>query len=231
VDGPDILVVDDDQSIRDALVSYLARHGFTMRAAEGAEDFDRMVAERAPDLVILDVMLPDEDGLSICRRVAPTGIPILMLSALGETTDRIVGLEIGAWDYLAKPFDPRELLARARTLLRREQLADNDPEVSFRFAGWRFDPKARVLRDPSDRLATLTQGEAALLTAFLERPGRLLSRDLLLDLARGPDAAPYDRAIDLAVSRLRRRLEPDAGRLIQTVRGEGYLFAGKVERR
>lgn len=231
VNGFDILVVDDDHSIRDALATYLARHGFRVRAAEGAAEFDRLFAERQPDLVILDVMMPDEDGLSICKRTAPTGVPILILSALGETTDRIVGLEVGAWDYLGKPFDPRELLARVRTLLRREQIIQEAGDVGFRFVGWCFDPDARVLRDPADRVASLTHGEVALLRAFVERPGRLLTRDRLLDLARGPDAAQYDRAIDLAVSRLRRRFGAAGTDLIQTVRGEGYRFGAAVERR
>lgn len=229
---PDILLVDDDRSIREALTRYLARRGFIVRAAAGATEFDLLLANRTPDLVILDVMLPGEDGLSICRRLAPTGMPILILSALGETMDRVVGLEIGAWDYLAKPFDPRELLARVRTLLRRERLASvPDSAPTFRFAGWMFDPEARRLHDPAGGSVVLTRGEAALLLAFVERPGRLLSRNQLLDLTRGSDAAPYDRAIDLAVSRLRRRLEPNAALLIETVRGEGYRFAAAVDRR
>lgn len=226
-----IIVVDDDTSIRDALESYLTRHGYAVRVASNGAELDLLLSHGAPDLIVLDVMMPGEDGLSICRRLAARGLPILMLSALGGVTDRVVGLELGASDYLAKPFDPRELLARVRALLRRGDNITQDMR-GYRFAGWTFDPDARALRDPSGETATLPAGENALLLAFVERPRRLLTRDQLLDLARGLDAASYDRAIDLAVSRLRRRLEPGGGSaLIETVRGEGYRFLGKVEGR
>lgn len=227
----DIIIVDDDTSIRDALETYLTRHGYSVRAAGDGAGLDLLLARETPALVVLDVMMPGEDGLSICRRLAARRIPVLMLSALGEVTDRVVGLELGASDYLPKPFDPRELLARVRALLRHGE--ERDVGVSgYRFAGWAFDPETRTLRDPAGTVATLPAGENALLRAFVERPQRLLTRDQLLDLARGFDSTSYDRAIDLAVSRLRRRLEPGgSSALIETVRGEGYRFVGRVERR
>lgn len=225
-----IVVVDDDTSIRDALAEYLGDHGYAVRTASGAVACDRLLAEAPADLLVIDVMMPGEDGLSLCRRLAPTGTPILMLSALDGVTDRVVGLEVGAWDYLAKPFEPRELLARVRALLRRPRMetavAQGD---AVAFAGWWFSPDERRLRDPHGRPLLLSEGEHALLAAFVRRPGRVLSRDTLLDVARGLDAASYDRAIDIAVSRLRRKLaEGDTAPLIETVRGAGYRFLPAV---
>ena len=227
-----VLVVDDDSSIRDALCEYLRGHGFAVRGAEGAAEMDRLLAEGPADIVVLDVMMPGEDGLSVCRRLAPRGVPVLMLSALGDTTDRIVGLEIGAGDYLPKPFDPRELLARVRALLRnRAKVEDREPGGRLFFEGWRMDLETRSLHAPSGIATPLTSGEFSLLRVFAERPGRLLSRDQLLDLTRGGDVGPYDRAVDLAVSRLRRKLESGGGgALIETVRGEGYRFLPPVRR-
>ena len=229
-----IVVVDDDASIRDAIVDYLAGHGYAVRGAAGAAACDRLLAEAPADLLVLDVMMPGEDGLSLCRRLAPAGTPILMLSALDAVTDRVVGLEVGAWDYLAKPFEPRELLARVRALLRRPRV---DGEVAAAagggvlFAGWHFHPDEHRLRDPHGRAVTLSEGERALLAAFVTRPGRVLSRDTLLDVARGIDAVPYDRAVDIAISRLRRKLaERDPAPLIETVRGAGYRFLPPVRR-
>jgi two-component system OmpR family response regulator len=225
-----IVVVDDDTSIRDALAEYLGDHGYAVRTASGAVACGRLLAEAPTDLLVIDVMMPGEDGLSLCRRLAPTGTPILMLSALDGVTDRVVGLEVGAWDYLAKPFEPRELLARVRALLRRPRIetpAAHGDAVAF--AGWWFSPDERRLRDPHGRLLLLSEGEHALLAAFVRRPGRVLSRDTLLDVARGIDAASYDRAIDIAVSRLRRKLaEGDSAPLIETVRGAGYRFLPAV---
>jgi two-component system OmpR family response regulator len=180
-------------------------------------------------LLVLDVMMPGEDGLSLCRRLAPSGTPILMLSALDGVTDRVVGLEVGAWDYLPKPFEPRELLARVRALLRRPNTGSlaQAPAASggLAFAGWWLDLAERRLRDPSGRPVALSVGDYELLAAFVARPGRVLTRDVLLDFARGVDAAPYDRAVDIAVSRLRRKLaEADPTPLIETVRGTGYRF-------
>lgn len=232
MEGARILVVDDDASIRDALCDYLGRHGFQVRGADGAPAMDQALASGGADLIVLDLMMPGEDGLSVCRRLRPGGPPVLMLSAAGETTDRIVGLEVGADDYLPKPFEPRELLARVRAVLRRwEAAAGAEPAQVLRFAGWSFDLLGRRLDDPDGRSVPLTAGEAALLRVFLERPGRVLSRNQLLDLARGPAADSFDRAVDLQVSRLRRRLEGGGGaELIETVRGEGYRFTAAVRR-
>lgn len=228
-----ILVVDDDASIRDAIAEFLTVHGFAVRSAESVMACECELDRGNPDLVVLDIMMPGEDGLSLCRRLAPSGTPILMLSALDALTDRIVGLEVGAWDYLTKPFEPRELLARVRALLRRPgaERAEHTKDGSVTFEGWSLDADERRLRDPSGRQVTLTEGEHALLAAFVARPGRVLSRDLLLDLARGSDAEPYDRAIDIAVSRLRRKLaDTDSEPLIETVRGVGYRFVPTVRR-
>ncbi|WP_294238403.1 response regulator [uncultured Sphingomonas sp.] len=226
-----IVVVDDDTSIRDALADYLGGHGYAVRTAAGAMACDRLLAEGPVDLIVIDVMMPGEDGLSLCRRLAPGGTPILMLSALDAVTDRIVGLEVGAWDYLPKPFEPRELLARVRALLRRPRAEVSAAATgdALRFAGWWYSPGERRLRDPQGRPVSLSEGEYALLTAFVRRAGRVLSRDTLLDIARGDDAASYDRAIDIAISRLRRKLaEADPEPLIETVRGAGYRFLPSV---
>jgi two-component system OmpR family response regulator len=189
------------------------------------------------DLVVLDLMLPGEDGLSLCRRLRATSrLPIIMLTALGEETDRIVGLEMGADDYLAKPFNPRELLARIKAVLRR---ADGTPVVDdadggrvLVFEGWRLDLTRRELRTADGVLTPLTGGELDLLAAFAEYPRRVLSRDQLLDLTKGRSALPFDRAIDVQISRLRRRIEadPKAPAIIKTVRGGGYIFACDVTR-
>jgi len=172
-------------------------------------------------------MMPGEDGLAICRRLAPRGLAVLMLSALGDVTDRVVGLELGAADYLVKPFDPRELLARVRALLRRSQ---PPAEAAYAFAGWRYDPGQCRLSDPDGATVLLTPNEHVLLRAFLDRPGRLLTRGQLLDLTHGPDAEPFDRAIDLAVSRLRRKLGEAGPEMIETVRGAGYRLRTAVRR-
>ena len=211
----------------------MGAHGYEVRTADGAAACDRLLAEKQADLLVLDVMMPGEDGLALCRRLAPSGTPILMLSALDSVTDRVVGLELGAWDYLAKPFEPRELLARVRALLRRPAApspADGIPtNGGLTFAGWWLDIGERRLRDPAGRPVALSAGDHALLAAFVERPGRVLTRDLLLDFARGIDSAPYDRAVDIAVSRLRRKLaEADRTPVIETVRGTGYRFIHKV---
>lgn len=224
-----ILIVDDDASIRDAVSEYLGHHGFATTSADSAAQMDELMQGGHYDLLVLDIMMPGEDGLSVCRRLGEDGPPILVLSALGETTDRIVGLEIGASDYLAKPFEPRELLARVRALLRRRK--DSAPEAGrvYRFDRWRLDYEKRLLIDPDGGEVGLTAGDVSILTAFLERPGRILTRNQLLDLARGRDAEAFDRAIDLAVSRIRGKLNPDGDRLIATVRGEGYRFTATVQ--
>jgi two-component system OmpR family response regulator len=197
----------------------------------------RAIDERAIDLVVLDLMLPGEDGLTLCRNLrAGSDLPVIMLTARGDETDRIVGLEMGADDYLPKPFNPRELLARIRAVLRRagERRAaqggtERPPEL--RFAGWTFRPESRELLSPDGVMVPLSGGEFDLLTAFVDHAGRVLSRDRLLDLARGRDAQPFDRSIDVQVSRLRRKIERDPRNpeIIKTVRGGGYLFAPRVE--
>jgi two-component system OmpR family response regulator len=224
-----IIVVDDDDSVRDALAEYLGERGYRVRAAADARGCDACLAAEPAELVIVDVMMPGEDGLSLCRRLAPTGVPILMLSALDGVTDRVAGLDTGAWDYLAKPFEPAELLARVRALLRRPGGGAAARREGVTFAGWWLDIAQRRLRDPAGRPLALTASEHALLAVFVERPGRVLSRDALLDAARGVDSEPYDRAIDLSVSRLRRKLaEADPNPLIETVRGAGYRFMPPV---
>ena len=235
--SPHILIVDDDREIRDLTGRYLRKHGFRVDSAADAKAMDRLLRDGRFDLIVLDLMLPGEDGLSICRRLrASTRIPILMLTAVAEDTDRIIGLEIGADDYLTKPFNPRELLARIRAVLRRAEGAGSaaDPvEGVLTFSGWRLDPARRELRDPQGVLIELTAGEFGLLMALVERPRRVLSRDRLLDLTKGRDAQPFDRSIDVQVSRLRRKIEPDPKNpdMIKTVRSGGYIFTLPVERR
>lgn len=234
---PVIAVVEDDAEIRDLVAARLGQDGFEAVVCAGASDLDAALAGGAIDLVVLDLMLPGEDGYSICRRLSGAkGPPIIILSARGEDIDRIVGLEIGADDYLAKPFNPRELSARIRAVLRRRQPAE-DPgpgqsREAYRFAGWTIDIDDRALLNPAGETIILSAGEFTLLVAFVRRPRRVLSRDQLLDLTRGDASAPVDRAIDVQLSRLRRKLgdDPREPALIKTVRGDGYLFAADVRR-
>ncbi len=233
---PHIVVVDDDASIRDALVDYLARHGYTVRGADSAATLDRLLAQAPADLIVLDWMMPGEDGLSVCRRLADSQTAVLMLSALDTAPDRVIGLEVGADDYLAKPFDPRELLARVRALLRRgSQLRQHaaEPARGYAFAGWTLRTDTRALTAPDGTALTLTAGDFALLRALLGGAGRVLDRDCLMTAIHGDAAEPFDRAIDLAVSRLRRKLAqaaPGAEALVETLRGAGYRFAAPVRR-
>ncbi len=231
--SPRILVVDDDPGIREVLTDYLGRHGFDARAAGSAAEMDRALEAGRPDLIVLDVMMPGEDGLSIVRRLAGSGPPIVMLSAMGEDTDRIVGLELGADDYLSKPCNPRELLARVRAVLRRPREGGPDEAApALCFAGWRLDLMRRGLTRPDGQDVALSAGEFALLRAFAESPGRVLTRDQLLEKARGQDADVFDRAVDVSISRLRRKLDDGSGlELIHTLRGEGYRFDARVTRR
>jgi two-component system OmpR family response regulator len=231
-----ILVVDDDPGLRDVIAEFLARHGFEVDTAADGREMERAMAKRRPDLVVLDLMLPGEDGLAICRRLArPEGPAVIMLSAMGEETDRIVGLELGADDYLAKPCNPRELLARVRAVMRRRR-EPRPPEESLgaacEFAGWRLDLVRHELRSPQGVVVNLSSGEFSLLRAFVERPQRVLTRDQLLEFARGPQSDAFDRAIDVQISRLRRKLEESGGavELIRTVRSEGYIFTPRVTR-
>ena len=232
--GDLVLIVDDDPEIRQLAGAFLAQHGFRIAEAGDGVAMDRALAAERPALVVLDLMLPGEDGLALCRRLAAARVPVIMLSALGEDTDRSVGLELGADDYLPKPCNPRELLARVRAVLRRR--GGHAPEPAggehWTFAGWSFDVRGRELRSPSGVATALSAGEFRLLSAFVERPQRVLTRDQLLDAARGPGTEVFDRAIDVQVSRLRRKLTGgDGGELIVTVRSEGYLFNARPVRR
>lgn len=231
-----LLVVEDDDDIRELLTTFLEREGFAVRVAAHAAEMDRSLAEATPDLVILDLMLPGEDGLSVCRRLRAAGrMPILMLTARNTSVDRIVGLEIGADDYLGKPFEPRELLARIRALFRRIE-AEQAVVVDSRrlaFAGLVVDLDARSLVTAAGDPVALTSAEFDLLVCLVERPGRVLTRDQLLDWTRGRSADPLDRTIDVSISRLRRKLAEagiEADRLIATVRNGGYQFSAKVTR-
>ncbi|MDD5295962.1 MAG: response regulator [Rhodocyclaceae bacterium] len=232
---PNILVVDDDHDIRSLLAEYLDGNGYqTLTASDGAGMW-RVLETAKPDLLVLDLNLPGEDGLMLCRALrAKSRLPIVMLTARGDPVDRILGLEMGADDYLAKPFEPRELLARIRSVLRRTlSLPPNlEPQLVRRmlFAGWTLDIQARHLLDPQGVMISLSGAEFRLLRIFLEHPNRVLNRDQLLNLAKGRDADPFDRSIDLQVSRLRQKLGDDAKapQLIKTVRSEGYVLAADV---
>ncbi|EYD71396.1 response regulator [Limimaricola hongkongensis] len=228
-----ILVVDDARDIREPLGQYLKKQGFRVRLAANAAEARSIVETARIGLVVLDVMMPGEDGLSLCRwLVARGGPPVILLTAMADETDRIVGLELGADDYVTKPFNPRELLARVRAVLRRAP----PPPPAFdatrrRFAGWTHDPTARKLHHDDGRVAGLTSGESRLLALFLDAPRTVLDRARLLDLVAGREAKAYDRAIDNQISRLRRKIEDDPKhpRLILTEWGGGYLLAADVE--
>ncbi|MEX0696255.1 MAG: response regulator [Dongiaceae bacterium] len=236
-DSPHILVVDDDREIRDLLSRFLGKHGFRVTVARDGREMKQALADRRIDLVVLDLMLPGEGGLSLCRELrARSTVPIIMLTAMREEADRVVGLEMGADDYLAKPFGPRELLARIRAVLRRGPDRVDPPAARpgpiVRFAGWSLDFARRRLESPDGLLVDLTSGEYELLVAFAEHPQRVLNRDQLLDLARGRAAGPFDRSIDVQVLRLRRKIETDPTNpeIVKTVRGGGYIFTPAVER-
>jgi two-component system OmpR family response regulator len=236
--APHILVVDDDREIRDLLARFLERHRIRVTAVRDGREARRAWTNGHYHLVVLDLMLPGETGLDLARWMrSQSDIPIVMLTAMGEETDRIIGLELGADDYMPKPFNPRELLARIRAVLRRSGDATehrSDPSAhAFLFNGWTLEPARRRLLNPEGAEVALTGGEYDLLLALVERANRVLTRDMLLDLLRGRQAGPFDRAIDVAVSRLRRKLEDDGrnAQLIKTVRGGGYVLAATVERR
>ncbi len=225
---PRVLICDDDSAIREGLVEVFERAGFAAFSARDVPAMERQLAAKGADLIVLDLMMPGEDGLSACKRLSGKGRPpIIMLSALGDDADRIVGLEIGADDYLAKPCNPRELVARARAVLRRGRDADASTMEAVRFAGFRLDVARRELHDPDGVVIALSAGEFRLLRAFVERPQRVLSREQLLDYAFDNDSEVFDRAVDVQVSRLRKKLERPGIEIIRTVRGEGYLFAVK----
>jgi two-component system, OmpR family, response regulator len=234
---PHLIVVDDDREIRTLVSQFLTKHGYRVDAARDGQELAKALEASRFDLIVLDLMLPGEDGLTLCRRLRATpataAIPIIMLTAMGEETDRIVGLEMGADDSLAKPFSPRELLARIKAVLRRaagSPLAGTPTGKVLAFDGWRLDLSKRELRDPDGVLVQLSAGEYDLLVAFVEHPQRVLNRDQLLDLARGRSAAPFDRSVDVQVSRLRRKIEADPLNpiLIKTVRGGGYMFSPAI---
>lgn len=233
-----LLIVDDDPGIRELTAGFLSQHGYVVDTADGGAEMREKMAAHDYALVVLDLMMPGEDGLTILRSLdRATGPAVILHSVIGEDVDRIVGLEMGADDYVAKPANPRELLARIRSVLRRagsgERVTAGAPERSFlRFAGWRLDPVARQLYDPENVIINLSDGEFRLLLALVERPRRVLTRDMLLDLSRGPTAEHFDRAIDVQMSRLRKKLaRPGREELIRTIRNEGYMFVAEVTTR
>jgi len=233
---PTLLIVDDDSEICQLVSQFLEPHGFHVKTAGDGKAMRHALTQDPVDLVILDLMLPDEDGLSLCRALRTSSpIPVIFLTAAGSETDRIVGLEMGADDYLAKPFSSRELLARIRAVLRRTANMPLAPRQSpghrFTFSGWTLDTGRRQLHSPNDVLVELSGGEYELLVVFLTNPHIVLSRDQLLDKTRGRIAGPFDRTIDVQVGRLRRKIETDPKNpdLIKTVRGGGYVLATTVE--
>lgn len=231
-----ILVVDDDLEIRQLLQAYLEQNGYRVTTVGDGRQMNRILEEQRIDLVVLDLMLPGADGLELCRNLRVTSkIPIIMLTARGDEMDRILGLEMGADDYLPKPFNPRELLARIKVVLRRTTALPFDQQEpssqAIHFAGWTLDPIARNLESAAGGVVPLSGAEYRLLKVFLDHPNRVLNRDQLLDLTQGREADPFDRSIDVLISRLRRRLEDDPKDpgIIKTVRGEGYVFTVQVK--
>ena len=231
---PRVVVVDDEPELRAILCDYLGRHGFSVRAVASGDELDASLATEDADLLILDIAIPDEDGLSITRRIrAGSTVPILVLTAAADVVDRIVGLEVGADDYVTKPFDLRELRARIRALLRRSgrpALAGTAAEQTgvrlVQFGRVKLDVDARQLLQDDGEVVALTSMEFDLLNAFAQNPNRVLTRDRLLDLAHHRDSQPYDRSIDIRIARLRRKIEPDPGKpqVIKTIHGTGYMY-------
>ncbi|MDZ4790279.1 MAG: response regulator transcription factor [Hyphomicrobiales bacterium] len=228
-DKPHIVVIEDDTEIRNLTADFLKRHGFRVDVGDGAAALDRLLLTYgAPDLIVLDVMLPGEDGLSICRRLrAASRVPIIMLTARGEVLDRIIGLEMGADDYIPKPFNPRELVARIRAILRRNEQQPLDKK-RIATGDLKIDLYARKVTHNVTGPLTLTSAEFDLLECFITHPGRVLSRDQLLDWTRGRRSDGLDRTIDVQLSRLRRKLNPDGEAFIKTVRGAGYILVAPV---
>lgn len=231
-----LLIVDDDVEILALLKQFFVQQGYEVDLATEGQSMWAAIERQCPDAIILDLMMPGEGGLSLCQKLrAQVGVPVIMLTAMAELSDRIIGLELGADDYLTKPFDPRELLARLRAVQRRagEQVPRGEaarPVIGF--AGWRLDITCRELRSPENVMIPLSGAEFDLLVVFLEHPQRILTREQLIDLTRGQGHDAFDRSIDVQVSRLRRKIEPDSKRpdLIRTVRNGGYLFTAKVTR-
>ncbi|MDA7418846.1 response regulator transcription factor [Xenophilus arseniciresistens] len=232
-----VLVVDDHADIREPLAHWLQRQDFDVATAADARQMRHLLRHQPFDVIVLDIMLPDEDGLSLCREVAATlGTPVILLTARATPPERVTGLEAGADDYVVKPFDPAELAARIRTVRRREARAPRNagapaPGSRVSFDGWLFDMQRRELRDPQGKLVLLSDMEHQLLCALVAHPHQVLTRDRLLDLMHGDDAGVFDRAVDTQISRLRRKLEldPRRPRLIKTARSNGYLFVAQVQ--
>jgi two-component system OmpR family response regulator len=236
-ESPHILVVEDDRDISRLVGRYLRENDCRVSFAADGREMDECLAASRIDLVVLDVMLPGEDGLSLCRRLrARSHLPVVMLTAKGDELDRIIGIEMGADDYLSKPFNPRELLARIRAVLRRTaRAAVSAGEAGARlmtFQGWQLNAVTRALTDPQGSLVTLTSAEFDLLQALCERSGMILSRDQLLDLTQGRSAGAFERSVDILISRIRRKIERDPHRpeMIKTVRSGGYMFTPDVAR-
>ncbi|MEP7455480.1 response regulator transcription factor [Phyllobacterium sp. SB3] len=230
-----ILLVEDDQEIAKMVIETLSDNGFTAVSTGSAVEMEVLLRERSFDLIMLDVMLPGEDGFSICRRLrAEATTPIIMLTALGDDIDRVVGLELGADDYVTKPFNSRELLARIKSLLRRSSYTSAGPQGQepMQFEGWHIDPVLRRVRDPNGVHISMTTAEFDVLLAFCRNPGKVLAREQLLGLTHAGLAGPVERSIDVHVSRVRQKIEPNVREptLIKTVRLAGYLFTPKVER-
>ncbi len=231
-----ILVVDDHQEMRNLIGQLLEKDGYRVSTASDGKEMRRALSERRVDLIVLDLMLPGDDGLTLCRnlRAGSSSVPVIMLTAKGDDVDRILGLEMGADDYVAKPFSGRELVARIKAVLRRTHALPPKPEGAavpvYRFGEWLLDTGKRELESATDIVVPLSTGEYKLLLAFLQHPQRVLTRDQLLDLAKGRSAAPFDRSVDLQVSRLRRKIGDDAKdpKVIKTVWGGGYIFTPKV---
>jgi two-component system OmpR family response regulator len=232
---PHIVVVDDDQQIRELLSQVLDQYGFSTRAVADGRELSRALAEQPADLIVLDLMLPGDDGLSICRELRTrSATPVIMLTARGESVDRVVGLEVGADDYVAKPFDPRELVARIRTVLRRASTAPGSATQTrlrgWSFDGWTFDAVRRELRDPEGAIVALSSLEFRLLELLLQHANQVLTRDRIMEATAGRPADPFERRIDIAISRLRARLRDDGRepRLIKTVRNRGYVLTAEI---
>ena len=232
-----LLLVDDEPGLREPLAEYLSRQGFAVTQAASAAEARSILRDDTPDLVLLDIMMPGEDGLSLCRHLSEArAIPTILLTAKGEAMDRIIGLEIGADDYVVKPFEPRELVARIRSVLRRAAKGGGNgtavEDELFEFEGWQLDPLKRRLTSPEGALVSISSVEFRLLMAFLEHPRQVLDRDRLLDMVQGREAHLFDRAVDNQVSRLRRKIEVDSRNptMIQTVWGGGYMLAADVRR-
>jgi len=231
-----ILIVDDDDEIRLLLADYLGANGYHAFTAQDGVEMEKVLQQERVDLIVLDLNMPGEDGLTLCRKLrARSGMPVIMLTARSEPIDRILGLEMGADDYLPKPFEPRELLARIRSVLRRshaaaDAAADSSLQSQMRFAGWTLDLTARHLVDPDGLVIMLSGAEFRLLKVFLEHPNRVLNRDQILNFTHGRDADPFDRSIDIQISRLRQKLNEDARspQIIKTVRNGGYVLAVPV---